>query len=57
MPLPRGAIVWSAVCDCGISWPYSTDFFHAILNSWNIKKVHTVSNTSRTLLLANRINV
>ena len=19
--------------DCGISWPYSTDFFHAILNS------------------------
>ena len=31
--LPRGAMGWSAVCDCGISWPYSTDFFHVILNS------------------------
>ena len=29
----RNGLVWSAVCDCGITWPYSTDFFHAILNS------------------------
>ena len=21
--LPHGAVGWSAVCDCGISWPYS----------------------------------
>ena len=21
--LPYGAVVWSAVCDCGISWSYS----------------------------------
>ena len=23
LPLPHGAMVWSAVCDCGISWSYS----------------------------------
>ena len=38
--LPRGAMGWSAVSDCGISWPYSTDFFHAILNSCNIQSPH-----------------
>ena len=32
MSLPRGAMGWSAVCDCGISWPCSTDYFHVILN-------------------------
>ena len=24
--LPRGAVGWSAVCDCDIYWPYSLDF-------------------------------
>ena len=23
---PRGAMGWSEICDCGISWPYSLDF-------------------------------
>ena len=23
---PRGAVDWSVVCDCGISWSYSLDF-------------------------------
>ena len=30
----RHFVIRNAVCDCGISWPCSTDFFsHAILNS------------------------
>ena len=24
--LPHGAVVWSEVCDCGISWTYSLTF-------------------------------
>ena len=28
MCLPLGAMGWSAVCDCGISWPYSLIFFN-----------------------------
>ena len=24
--LPHGAVGWSAVCDCGISWSYSLTF-------------------------------
>ena len=24
---PRGAVGLSVVCDCGISWPYTLDFF------------------------------
>ena len=27
MSLPRGAMDWSMVCDCGISWSYSFVFF------------------------------
>ena len=23
MALPHDAVAWSAVCDCGMSWPYS----------------------------------
>ena len=23
LPLPNGAVGWSVVCDCGISWSYS----------------------------------
>ena len=26
MTLPRGVMGFSAVCDCGISWPYSLTF-------------------------------
>ena len=26
LPLPHGAVAWSAVCDCGISWSYSLTF-------------------------------
>ena len=26
LPLPRGAVGLSAVCDCGISWSYSLNF-------------------------------
>ena len=29
--LPRGAVDWSAVCDCGISWSYSPKFFFIVL--------------------------
>ena len=27
MTLPRGAMGWSEVCDCGIIWSYSFTFF------------------------------
>ena len=27
--LPHGALGWSAVCDCGISWSYSLTFYCA----------------------------
>ena len=32
---PRGALGWSAVCDCGISWSYSLTFlsFHEMYNN------------------------
>ena len=26
--LPYGAVGWSAVCDCGVSWSYSLTFCH-----------------------------
>ena len=26
LPLPRAAVGWSVVCDCGISWSYSLTF-------------------------------
>ena len=27
LPLPQGAVDWSTVCDCGISWSYSLALF------------------------------
>ena len=26
MPLPHGAVGWSAMCDCDVSWSYSLAF-------------------------------
>ena len=34
---PQGAVGWSAVCDCGISWSYSLTFFHVSLLSFQFK--------------------
>ena len=39
----HGAVVWSAVCDCGISWSYSIQFF---VHSRIKKIVTTVSNVN-----------
>ena len=36
--LPHGAIGWSAVSDCGISWPISTDFFSCKFEQLKYKK-------------------
>ena len=33
LPLPDCAVYWSAVRDCGISWPYSLIFFYTVLES------------------------
>ena len=33
MALPNGAVGWSAVCDCCISWSYSLTFCKAVLKS------------------------
>ena len=34
--LPRGAMGWSVVCDCGISWSYSLTSYlnHFLMNHW-----------------------
>ena len=40
--LPHGAVGWSAVCDCGISWSYSLTFCSYItqfLRSWRLFKM------------------
>ena len=29
--LPRDTVGWSAVCDCGISWPYALAFWGSYL--------------------------
>ena len=51
MALPRGAIGWSSVCDCGIFWSYSLTFdlmydagwFHNTLTSlWSTRKEYLV---------------
>ena len=37
LPLPHIDVGWSAVCDCEISWSYSS-FFKKILNKETFKK-------------------
>ena len=32
-PFPPGAVDWSAVCDCGISWSYTLELPHEISNN------------------------
>ena len=32
MPLPRGAMGWSVICDCGISWSYSLILYCILRN-------------------------
>ena len=33
LPLPRGAVGWSVMCDCGSSWPYSLTFWLSEIES------------------------
>ena len=32
LPLHQGAMGWSAVCDCGISWSYSLTYLVPVLD-------------------------
>ena len=42
LALPLGAVGWSTVCDCGISWSYSLSFFILIrwLRWWSRVRIH-----------------
>ena len=40
--LPHGAMSWSAVCDCGISWSYSLMFWFYWFCSWDITHVYWI---------------
>ena len=40
--LPHGAMGWPAVCDCGISWPYSIIFETIIIFDDNTIVLHKI---------------
>ena len=54
--LPRGAVGWSTMCDCGVSKLYSLTVLCDLLSSI-FKKIPTVITMRMALLLASRINV
>ena len=64
MALPHGAVGWSDVCGCGISWPrgYKTFFklnstdhgiYHAHFNYWHFTFISMINRTSEKLKARN----
>ena len=55
--LPRGAVWWFAVCDCGISWPYSLMFGFETTTSTSVDPLSILYSdfTSSFLLVPSQV--